>query len=84
MTDIKIGLRITDDIERSVGQFGVAIAGDRMTDPLDVHVEAYGFIVSSEGAASVVSLLRDIADALERELGEVTAARPSFSPQARS
>lgn len=69
MTDIKIGLTIREDLQRAPFQFGLALAGDRSTNPLDVHIEAYGFRPDRDGAANIVGLLRDLATALEHELG---------------
>jgi hypothetical protein len=69
VTDIKIGLTIKDEVNaQHPSQFGLAIAGEQ-GDPIQVHIEAYGFQANRQGALDIASFLRDMVRALEGELG---------------
>jgi hypothetical protein len=72
MPEMQISLTIKDDPDIKDGQLGLAVAAElpaQVGDRIQVHLEAYGFNPTSEGALSIASMLRDMATALERELG---------------
>lgn len=66
---MKFGLQISTEAAREDGAGGIIIMIEEKPDVVSVDAVVKGFDASQEGAEAVRDLFRDMADAIDKELG---------------